>query len=77
VGQDLSPGAVAGEFLQRQGSPGDVLRQGLSGRVIAAFQMHGGDVLVASLARGRDILYNCGAFASYLRRKQLDTSDEM
>jgi hypothetical protein len=38
--QDLASRAVVGELLQRQGSPGDVLRQGLAGRVIAAVQAY-------------------------------------
>ena len=33
VVQDLASGAVVGELLQRQGSPCDVLPQGLSGRM--------------------------------------------
>ena len=39
--QDLSPGAVIGELLQRQGSPGDILGESLAGRVVAAVQAHG------------------------------------
>ena len=39
--QDLSPGAVIGELLQRQGSPGDILGESLSGCVVAAVQTNG------------------------------------
>jgi hypothetical protein len=39
--QDLSAGPVVGELLQRQGSSGNVLRQGLSGMVVVAFEAYG------------------------------------
>jgi len=37
---DLPTGPVVAEFLQRQGSPGDVLSEGLSGFVIATIKAH-------------------------------------
>lgn len=36
----LAAGRVIGEFLQRQGSPGNVLSEGLSGFVIATIKAH-------------------------------------
>jgi hypothetical protein len=39
--QDLSAGPVVGELLQRQGSSGNVLRQGLSGMVVVAVEAYG------------------------------------
>ena len=41
VKKDLAAGRVIGEFLQRQGSPGDVLSEGVSGFVIATIKTHG------------------------------------
>ena len=38
---DLPAGSVVAEFLQREGSPGDVLSKGLSGFVIAPIETHG------------------------------------
>jgi hypothetical protein len=41
VKQGLAPGSVVGELLEGQGSPSDILRQGLSGRVIVAGKAYG------------------------------------
>ena len=41
VVEDLTARPVIGEFLQRQGSPGNVLSEGLPGFVIAPMKTHG------------------------------------
>jgi hypothetical protein len=40
VVEDLAAGPVIGELLQRPGSPGNVLSEGLSGLVTATIEMH-------------------------------------
>ena len=48
---------VVGELLQRQGSPGDVLCEGLSGMVVAAVEAHG--------VNAREVIAQGGSFGEH------------